>query len=518
MKLNLQSIVAIGCLASPLASLAQSPTTFSDDQWISLGGSPGVHDWGFGPGSGLPRDAFGLFPGVSVNASVVDGLGSLYIGGFFKTAGGVKAANIAKWDGTNWSGVGSGFNGNVFALAVSGNDLYAAGQFTTAGGVAANGIAKWNGSNWNALGAGMNSNVFALAMSGSDLYAGGDFTTAGGVAANRIAKWNGSSWSALGSGLEQTPGNLLVASVRALAVSGSDLYVGGAFTMAGGVPASKIAKWNGSSWSALGSGLEPAPGTEDITLVSALAVAEGELYAGGTFTIAKWNGSSWTALGFGPIGSVRTLALSGSDLHAGGVFTKAGGVPAHHIAKFNGSNWSALGSEVLNDVVSALAVSGRDLYLGGYFTNAGRVAANHIVKWDGNSWSALGSGMTGSVYALAVSESNVYAGGYFTTAGGVTASNIAKWNGTSWSALGSGMADPEGSYLVYALTVSGGDLYAGGQFQWGGGLPASNIAKWNGSLDSGNWINVTDSILDDGTNHLMTQPIGTSRFFRLVPH
>ena len=44
--------------------------------------------------------------------------------------------------------------------------------------------------------------VYALAVSGSDLYAGGYFTTAGGSAANDIAKWNGSSWSALGSGMD----------------------------------------------------------------------------------------------------------------------------------------------------------------------------------------------------------------------------------------------------------------------------------------------------------------------------
>ena len=47
----------------------------------------------------------------------------------------------------------------------------------------------------------MNDSVYALAVSGSDLYAGGEFTTAGGSAANYIAKWNGSSWSALGSGM-----------------------------------------------------------------------------------------------------------------------------------------------------------------------------------------------------------------------------------------------------------------------------------------------------------------------------
>jgi hypothetical protein len=90
---------------------------------------------------------------------------------------------------------------------------------------------------------------------GEALYVGGEFGDAGGVSAPGIAKWDGTHWSALGSGLS---GSALM-QADALCVfddgGGPALYVGGSFTSAGGVPASRIAKWNGSSWSALGNGL-----------------------------------------------------------------------------------------------------------------------------------------------------------------------------------------------------------------------------------------------------------------------
>ena len=59
-------------------------------------------------------------------------------------AGGVTVNNIARWDGTNWSAIGSGVNGFVNGIAVSGNTLYAGGFFTSAGGSAANYAAMAN--------------------------------------------------------------------------------------------------------------------------------------------------------------------------------------------------------------------------------------------------------------------------------------------------------------------------------------------------------------------------------------
>jgi hypothetical protein len=93
--------------------------------------------------------------------------------------------------------------------------------------------------------------VHALIVYDNQLIAGGEFITAGATAANRIAAWDGSSWSALGSGMGPEYG-----SVIALTVYDNQLIAGGSFTTAGGTDANNIAAWDGSSWSPLGSGMD----------------------------------------------------------------------------------------------------------------------------------------------------------------------------------------------------------------------------------------------------------------------
>src|SRR3990170_6821721 len=85
---------------------------------------------------------------------------------------------------------------------------------------------------------------------GPALYVGGEFLEAGGVVLNNVAKWNGTSWAPLGSGVSGY--------VYALAVfddgNGPALYAGGDFSVAGVVLAHNVAKWDGTSWSPLGDG------------------------------------------------------------------------------------------------------------------------------------------------------------------------------------------------------------------------------------------------------------------------
>ena len=80
-------------------------------------------------------------------------------------------------------------------------------------------------------------------------------------------------------------------------------------------------------------------------------------------------------------------------------------------------------------------------------------------------------GTDGTIYALTVYGGRLIAGGYFDVAGDTIAHNIASWDGVSWSAMGSGMND-----VVWALAVYEDKLIAGGWFTTAGGVSANRIA------------------------------------------
>lgn len=357
-------------------------------------------------------------PGMSTAVRAMASFqGDLYAGGLFTTAGGASAAYIARWNGASWSAVGGGMDSDVMALCVfddgNGPALYVGGTFTMAGTLPVNRIARWDGNNWSDVAGGVTGGeVRAMTVfddgAGPALFVGGTFSNAGSVSARRIAKWDGKAWSALSSGMTGTP-----LSVDALAVfndgSGSALFATGAFTTAGGVAVANIAKWNGAAWSALGSGMTGGKG-------AALAVfndGRGEaLYAGGDFTtaggnqanrIARWNGSEWETLGSGISGGLVGVmglisyndgsafsAISGhGSLFVTGGFNNAGGVSVNNIARWNGVQWAAVGSGLLGGPFPlgiCLAIHavplGPALYVGGLFSAAGGQSCSHIARWS----------------------------------------------------------------------------------------------------------------------------------------
>lgn len=297
----------------------------------------------------LQRSAGGAWSNLSTGANsnvwslMYASDGKLYAGGEFTSIGGVAANRIAFWDGSAWNAMGTGQAGAGSAVygLVEGPDgaIYASGDGTGFGGIANTArLAKWDGSVWSSItpAGSANGDVTTLKFGpGGALIATGNFTTIDGVAAARIASWDGTTWTAFGAGL---PNPIGVTQGLAIAPDGYPVV---AEVVTG------VKKWNGSAWSTIGA----ANNTTERVIYG----PDGALYASGTFTsiggvtaaaIAKYNGVSWSPLGSGLAGGSGTSAgyalavLPDGMLLVGGDFTIAGGIATvDNLAYWNGSAW-----------------------------------------------------------------------------------------------------------------------------------------------------------------------------------
>jgi trimeric autotransporter adhesin len=526
-----------------------------------------------GPISGLNGNSF------VVRALAVfdeDGAGprraALFVGGTFTDINNRRFNNFASWNGTAWINAPSisdvGVDSSVRALLVHDEDgtgpgspiLFVGGTFRVVGNQPASGIARWNGNEWFPLrpvpAQALNKPVYALAEFDEDgpgpgapaLFVGGDFSNAGGQYMSRIARWNGTTWSAVGTGVFLSASE---GSVQAMTVFDEDgpgpgkpaLFVGGRFTSAGGQPARNIARWNGTSWSALGSGpTNGVGGTTVLGVVTSLAVFDPDgsgprlpvLFVGGLFqeaggqparSLARWDGSTLTAVNSGVNGSVNALTVFDHDgpgpgearLIVAGQFTLGASPVANNIAGMNGLGvWTTLGggsTNGLNDVVYALTVFDEDgsgpglpaLFAGGGFNRAGGLAVRGLARWNGSVWTTVGAGenngVGGRVWALTAFDADglgpdtpkLIVGGSFAGAGGQPARSLARWNGLSWTGLGNGLdPDPDlfNAGTAYGMAVFDDDgsnpgvpgLYIGGNFVSAGDIDSGMLAKWHAPL------------------------------------
>lgn len=356
-------------------------------------------------------------------------------------------------------------------------------------------------SNWSAdYAGGVDQAVWELTIDGDNVYVGGSFMkvdiSGANTDAGRLGIWdkNTNTWDDFST---LTLGNSYY--IDEVVIDGTDKYIGGFLLFS---PTTGVAKWNtgAGSFLQLGEGLK-GNGFGGST-VEAMALNGTNLYVGGLFhtvkqtsgahlpvgRIAQWDGTTWSGMGAGlslsgtSPGRVYDITVKNStNTYVGGSFDLAGTTTTNNIAVWNGTGWTALGVEGLNDAVKAIAIaSNGDVYVGGDFTatvGGTTISVNHIVKWNGSTWVDLGGGVDGNVESIVIGpDGNVYVGGSFTTAGGNPASNIAKWDVTSlsWSSIGSGTDGP-----VYALAADAYGVFVGGQFTMAGSKSNNNIAHIN---------------------------------------
>lgn len=328
------------------------------------------------------------------------------------------------------------------------------------------------------------------------LYAGGYGASWDG--SKHFAQWDGAKWIALGNGVASAGGNVLVTD------SENGLYTT-IITDPDQGYATAIVRWDGAGWeditgnfSIVVDALQAGRISSNIP-VEALAVdGEDHLYAAGSFQypsadhtmewpmgfVAKWNKETWTVLGQG-FDQVHIYAMAVSA--TGKVYVSgeqpripAGeDGPAGFIAEWDGERWTEIGTSKLDPCVNirnlALDQAG-GLYASCVWSEAGEV----IFYWDGRDWITITDQLQGeapTVYDLVVDENgHLYMGGSFDSVSGIPARNIAYWDGNVWHALGDGVTGQ-----VYALTFDPGrELYAAGIIMEAGGLPAHHVARWDG--------------------------------------
>jgi hypothetical protein len=318
---------------------------------------------------------------------------------------------------------------------------------------------------WDELGppnaAGTYTAVYTLAEDDIYLYIGGNFLNFDNIAAaDYVVRYDkrAGTYSALDVGLNGVVWDM------ALAPNG-DLYIGGEFTNAGGIAAADyLTRWDGTNFNAVGT---PVSGGAVITRVQALAFDRaGILYVGGLFTnwnniaaadyIVKWDGSSYTALSTGMDGYVKTIVVGPDNaVYMGGGFLTAGGVSASYATYWANSAFHSMSTSGINGQVETMAIAPNGiLYVGGFFTTIlGSTVFNHIASWNGLSWSTLGDGLNADVYNLFVGNDGfLYISGSFTSAGDITlADRIARWNGYAWVHLD---IDLPGAAIAYSILAS----------------------------------------------------------------
>lgn len=305
--------------------------------------------------------------------------GQVIAGGHFGIAGGFYTTSLARFDGDDWRPFGS-FDGDVEAMTEHNGELWVAGEFYTVNGTPANGVARFDGSQWHEVGGGPGlSRANSIASYQGMIHVG----TTGSP-----KRWNGTVWETF------TPP--IYGTLTAMHVHQGVLYMGGSTPFHPGSP--NLFAWNGSALSIPGGGLNGS--------VEGLGSFGNELIVGGRFTragsvparsIARWNGSSWSSFGIGIQGStVKAITTFAGALVIGGDFSVFQGAPADYVARWTGSAWAPIAAAQPNGAIFALLADDArgELFAGGWYSQIGADDAGYLGVFESAPiWTDLGGAL-----------------------------------------------------------------------------------------------------------------------------
>ena len=442
--------------------------------------------------SGRPSIAgFPIIGDGGVTAAAPDGAGGWYIGGDFRRVGQATKPYLfhMRADGSvdpNWNPVP---NSAVNALAVMNGVVYIAGTFTAINGqqrlsLAAIDAASGQLMPWNPV---PNNGVWTIAATNGTIYVGGTFTSIGGFYRNHAA-----AIDAFGNVLPWDPNS--DGTVATLTAAGSTVYMGGFFTTVSGQARNKLAALDAvtgkpTAWNAS----LVCVGCE----VRALAVYGTTLYVGGRFpqigsalrnSLAAVDTRNAAILPWNPNPDAPVWSLGvmndtrGTTVYAGGEFTRIGGQPRSYLAALDGQGAAIAWMPEPIAKVEVVRIVGNHVLAGGRFTGLNAVVRNRLAAVDATgALKTWNPDANGGVRALAVTGNTIYAGGTFTTVGGQAHGHIARLDS-------SGTVDPWApsfNWPVLALAVGGtGNLYVGGEFNSMNGTIRNRLAAFaaNGQL------------------------------------
>lgn len=365
--------------------------------------------------------------------------------------------------------------GTALHVRSDGSDVFVAGEFAEG-----RGIGKRTSDGWDLLGVAtradfVDARILDLLHDGTFLYAAGNFTAINGVPASGVARWDGSKWEALGSGITVTAEDFTttILEVRSLAFVGTDLYATGVFHQAGAVATHNLARWDGSQWNAVPIGFGGRDGI----------------------------GGELNPSDFGSTGN--SMAVVGNALYIGGQFL----FPGRNVARWLDGKWSdsMLGGVDISNFnvgsVNRLKAQNGNLFVQGEFERAGvdfgRIDVSNFAVWTGTEWQVPAAvmprfGMTD----FAVDGNRVVAAGMFDSLFGpregdtipnTPAQGIGLWDGSRWGTFGRGLDfdEPAGDGATRLIPgsanrveIMGRNVYATGKFTRAGGTNAKFYAVW----------------------------------------